>query len=86
MKMKKVAFLAMIIILSTISLNAQEYRTAIGLRAGSPNGLSLKRFINDNAAIEGTVALHYRGLFVSGMYQLHTGAFDVPGLYWYYGG
>jgi hypothetical protein len=86
MMMKKVAFLALVVILSSFSLNAQEYRTAFGVRGGFYNGLSLKRFVTNNDAIEAVVATHYRGLLISGMYQIHTLAFDVPGLYWYYGG
>jgi hypothetical protein len=84
--MKKVIFLALVITFCSITLQAQEYRTAIGIRGGFYSGLTLKRFITDTNAFEAVVAAHYRGVLVAGMYQIHRQAFDAPGLYWYYGG
>jgi hypothetical protein len=85
-KNKKIAFVSLLFILCITSLNAQEYKTAIGLRGGFYNGLSLKHFVSTTNAVEGIIATHHRGLLLAGMYQIHANAFDAPGLYWYYGG
>ncbi len=84
--MKKVVIVLIAAVLSIGSLAAQDYKTAFGVRGGFYNGLSLKHFISQTGAIEGVVSTHYRGLLIAGMYQMHTQAFDVDGLNWYYGG
>ena len=52
MKTKFFFFLAIIFTTSMIRLSAQDYTTAVGLRAAWGYGLSAKHFISDNAAIE----------------------------------
>lgn len=84
--MKKASVLIIGLIFSAITTFGQDYKTAIGVRGGFFSGFSLKHFISGTDAVEGVVALHYRGLLVSGMYQIHANAFDAPGLNWYYGG
>lgn len=84
--MKKIAFISLFFTLSILTINAQDYNTAIGVRGGFYNGLSIKQFISRNNALEGIIAAHHRGLLLAGMYQIHANAFDAPGLNWYYGG
>jgi len=84
--MRKIIVVALFSIISFVSVNAQDYQTAFGVRGGFYSGLSLKHFISESNAIEGVLATHYRGLLLAGMYQKHVQAFDVAGLYWYYGG
>lgn len=84
--MKKIAFFIAVCLLSFMSVSAQDYRTALGIRGGFYNGLSIKHFTSSTTAIEGVVATHYRGLMLAGMLQMHAPAFDAPGLNWYYGG
>jgi hypothetical protein len=84
--MKKIAFVSFFFIISIITVKAQDYNTAIGVRGGFYNGLTLKQFISNTNALEGIIATHYRGLLLAGMYQIHANAFDAPGLNWYYGG
>ncbi len=84
--MKRIAFLVMVGLISMLNLNAQEYQTALGVRGGFYNGLSIKHFVSSANAVEGVIATHYRGLMIAGMYQMHAPAFEAPGLYWYYGG
>lgn len=47
--------LIFIFLFSLTTLNAQDYKSAVGLRLGVPLSLSYKTFINENGAIEGTV-------------------------------
>lgn len=63
-----------------------QYNTAIGLRAGSGNGLTVKHFIQDNAALEGLLYTRWRGFLVTGLYEIHKDISDVKGLQWFYGG
>ncbi|MEE4176908.1 MAG: hypothetical protein V2I46_05300 [Bacteroides sp.] len=83
--MKRIIVLAFLAVFFINTGVAQDYNTGIGGRGGVFNGLTFKQFISSNDAFEVVGAIHYGGLFISGMYQRHTNAFDVPGLNWYYG-
>jgi hypothetical protein len=65
---------------------AQEYKTALGIRAGFSSGLTIKHFKNHNAAFEGLLTTRWEGFDFTGLYEIHNQAFDVDHLYWYYGG
>lgn len=84
--MKKATGIFLILFMSIGALTARDYNTGIGLRGGFYSGVSVKHFISSYDALEGVIATHHSGLFLAGMYQRHAGAFDVPGLNWYYGG
>ena len=83
--MKKIIVLIVLGLFFIKPGSAQDYNTGIGGRGGVFNGLTFKQFISSYDAFEVVGAIHYGGLFISGMYQRHTNAFDVPGLNWYYG-
>ncbi len=83
--MKKLTIVSLIFLAGIISVNAQDYRTGIGVRGGWFSGLSIKHFISETDALEGVLATHYRGVMIAGMYQKHTLAFETPGMNWYYG-
>jgi hypothetical protein len=65
--------------------NAQDYNTGIGLRGGFANGLTIKHFVSNKAAIEGIVASRWRGLELTGLYEYHNRAFQTDRLNWYIG-
>lgn len=65
---------------------AQGYNTAFGLRAGSGNGLTVKHFINEKAALEGILYTRWRGLIIGGLYEVHNDIREVKNLQWFYGG
>lgn len=77
----------LIIILSVITttLYGQDYRTAVGVRGGFPTALSLKHFIKKDAAVEGLVSGYRGGFEITGLYEIHANAFDIPYLQLYYG-
>lgn len=83
MKKSIIAFLISICFV-TIGL-AQDYNTGIGLRAGPFNGITIKHFVSEKAAFEGIFASRWRGVEVTGLYEIHNRAFDVDRLKWYYG-
>lgn len=83
--MKKILFFLLLGLSISSTSFAQDYRTAIGFRGGLFNGLSIKHFIGSKAALEGIVSSRWRGLQVTGLYEIHNVAFQTRGLNWYYG-
>jgi hypothetical protein len=84
--MKKIILTFSLVICFMTYANAQDYKTAIGLRAGWNQGLTIKHFISNKSALEGLLAWHYSGFEITGLYEIHNSAFDVERLNWYYGG
>lgn len=87
--MKKYLFIALVIILGTLSkVNAQvegnSYRTAVGVKI-YPGAISLKHFLNDNAAVEGLVSFWRFGFRFTALYEYHGEINGAPGLQWYIG-
>jgi len=83
--MKKLIFTILFAILIITSAGAQDYRTGIGLRGGLSSGFTVKHFVSTNAAFEGLLSTRWRGFEITGLYEIHHQAFDVPRLNWYYG-
>ena len=76
----------MIMTLSLSSMGfAQDYTTGIGIRGGYFNGLTVKHFVSNQAALEGIFTSRWRGFQVTGLYEIHNQAFNTPRLNWYYG-
>jgi len=67
------------------SLKGQYYQTGIGLRVGAATGVTVKHFISSRHALEGILSTRWRGVTVTGLYEIHDDAFDAPGLTWHYG-
>jgi hypothetical protein len=66
-------------------VNAQDYKTGIGLRGGLYNGLTIKHFISQTSALEGLISTRWSGFELTGLFEIHNQAFDVERLNWYYG-
>ncbi len=64
---------------------AQDYNTAIGLRGGPFIGFTVKHFLSEKSAIEGIVSTRWKGIEITGLYELHNRAFQVDRLNWYFG-
>ena len=71
--------------LCSIGLFAQNYTTAIGVRAGLANGLTVKHFISENRAVEGILSTRWQGFSITGLYEIHANAFNNSHWNWYYG-
>ena len=82
--MRKIV-LTFIFALSVTLASAQDYKTGVGLRAGLSQGLTIKHFVSEKAAFEGLLSTRWRGLDITGLYEIHNRAFDVDRLNWYYG-
>jgi hypothetical protein len=85
---KTILLLAFFVALATFT-QAQNYKTAIGVRLG-PNtaaisgGFTIKHFINENTALEGIIGVN-NGLGICGLYEKHFNIEAVNNLQWFAG-
>ncbi|MFN4079359.1 MAG: hypothetical protein ACK4NS_00535 [Saprospiraceae bacterium] len=88
--MKKLIFSLIFVGACALYAQAQDYKSAIGLRLGYPASVSYKTFISDAGAIEAFVGFrrwsNYGWMNVAGLYQHHFPINDLDGLRWYVGG
>jgi hypothetical protein len=84
-KLKILAF-TIVFFQSIISVKAQLYNSALGIRLGSTNGISYKTFIKQKAAIEGIGTFRNSGIGLTCLYQVHGIAFKSNDFNWYVGG
>ncbi len=82
--MNKLIFLFGFLI-GTLSLSAQQYKSAIGVRGGLANGLTYKQFISEKGALEGIASFRWRGFEFTGLYEHHYSVFEPEGFYFYWG-
>lgn len=83
--MKKVLFLLLLI---TGFVNAQSYKSALGLRLNHFEGaVTYKWFMTGTEAIDLTLSTGFNdnGFALTGLYELHTPTSLTPELQWYYG-
>lgn len=83
--MKK-AVITLVFGLSIITVQAQDYTSAIGIRGGWYRGLTFKHFLSDRLAFEGLLMTRYRGINLTALLEIHNSINEVEGLKWYYGG
>jgi hypothetical protein len=83
-------YLILLILGIALSMQAQEYKSAIGLRLGVPISISYKRFISEKAALEFVFGYrnttYWNYLNLGAYYQHHFPIKSVDGLAWYLGG
>ncbi|MGQ9620083.1 MAG: hypothetical protein ACUVTX_03760 [Bacteroidales bacterium] len=84
--MKKLILILSTVFCFSILLYGQDYNTGIGLRLGYFNGITVKHFIHGTSAIEGLLYIRWKGFEVTGLYEVHTPAFQTAGLNWFFGG
>lgn len=82
---KSISLIIACVLVATMSLSAQDYKTSVGVRGGAPSGITGKYFFNKKAAVEGILSGYGGGFELYGLYEIHENAFDVPYLNWYYG-
>lgn len=85
--MKKLLFIFILAVGMAAAASGQDYKTALGLRAGLPYGLTVKHFLNNTNALEGIVAgTRYGGFVITGLYESVHWTGEYPGLNWFFGG
>ncbi|GAB2984926.1 hypothetical protein GCM10027049_23950 [Mucilaginibacter puniceus] len=64
-----------------------SYQIAVGLKFGGyENGISGKYFFQENTALEAIIGFrNNHGVVLTGLYEIHQEAFNVPALKFYYG-
>jgi hypothetical protein len=78
--------LIIILIVSCLSMKAQSYQTALGVRFGGlSNGITLKHFVSSASALEGIVSMGNRTFIVTGLYELHSSVDNSKLFKFYYG-
>jgi hypothetical protein len=70
---------------STLSLQAQSYTSAVGLRLGFYRGITYKHFLSEKVAFEGLVMSRYHGLNLTALVEFNNDLGNTEGLNWYYG-
>ena len=84
--MMKKAILFIGFILFGAGIFAQEYKTAIGLRGGVTQGITLKHFTSGTSAFDFIFGTYKRGVHLVLLYEIHAhNVFDVPNLSLFYG-
>jgi hypothetical protein len=71
--------------LITTSLEAQNYKTAIGGRIGFFNGFTIKHFIQNDKALEGLLSFRWNGFVITGLYEYQKPLKGVNNLDWFVG-
>lgn len=72
--------------LTIVSVNAQPYKTGIGVRLGGiTNGITVKHFTNSNTALEGILSFGRHSFLITGLYEKHQVFPKAEGLTWFYG-
>ncbi|MBK7571631.1 MAG: hypothetical protein IPI10_08420 [Bacteroidetes bacterium] len=83
--MKKLLLLFALVSM-TITMNAQEYQTGLGLRLGGINrGITVKHFTGSNTAIEGILGFARHSISITALWEKHYPFPTAPGLSWYWG-
>lgn len=83
--MRKIGFTFMLAACFTLFTNAQDYNTGIGLRGGFSNGVTIKHFVSPKTAFEGIISSRWKGVELTGLYEVHGWAFNTDRLKWYIG-
>lgn len=82
--MKKLLLMFGFFFCAVLMVNAQDYKTAVGLRGGISQGLTVKYFVSEQHAFEGILTTRWHGSLLTGLYEKHKDFNAVP-LKWYYG-
>ncbi|RRN76871.1 hypothetical protein EIM50_22470 [Pseudoxanthomonas sp. SGD-10] len=86
MKQRLLLAIVLSFLFFTQQTKAQDYEMGIGLRFGGyENGITGKYFVDGVTAYEGILGFRPGVVVLTGLYQKHAPAFDVPDLKWYFG-
>lgn len=86
---KSILFLLAIVLLAATQINAQDYKTGVGIRLSSSgpavnNSVSIKHFLNPKLAIEGLFTFDNKAA-IGALLEVHNDIPSTEGLNWFYG-
>lgn len=84
MRLKSLFLVGCIFICSNLFAQ-QTYKTALGLRAVPGAGFTVKHNLNSKSSIEGILGTRWRGIHLTGLYQVNYPVFKEPGFRFYMG-
>lgn len=64
----------------------EDYRAALGIRAGETSGISFKFNAGSTSRVELLAGIWSDWLSLTALYEKHVAAFNINGMRWYYGG
>jgi hypothetical protein len=71
--------------IATAQSMGRAYTTALGVKFLDGAGITLKHFVKNNHALEGTLFFWNRGSRLTGLYEFNFDIKGAPGLKWYVG-
>ena len=78
--------LLLFVLLASAGTLKAQYTTAIGIRGALAPGITLKHHLTSEHAVEAILQTRWRGMLVTGLYEVHFPALGVNNLRWYLGG
>jgi hypothetical protein len=73
------------VLMAAVPSQAQNYRTALGVRLGAFNGITIKHFMKRDNALEGLLNFRWNGFIISGLYEYQKPFKGVNNLDWFVG-
>ncbi|NJK86244.1 MAG: hypothetical protein HC906_09990 [Bacteroidales bacterium] len=83
--LNKCTALFIVLLFSISSELVAQYNFAVGLRAGTTAGITLKKITAQESAIEGILGFCGDCFSITGLYEKNPQILDIKGLNWYYG-
>ena len=84
MKLKTFLIAAILCAFSS-TISAQNYKTAIGVRTGFFNGITIKNFVSPYSAFEGIANIRWGGVILTGLYEWQREVPLAPGFDYFLG-
>lgn len=70
MKIKLSIFVfAIMLTITALQVQAQNYKTGLGARLGYFNGVTVKHFVSESNALEGIASFRWNGFIITGLYE-----------------
>lgn len=86
MKLKNFIIVALLAVTAlTTTAEAQSYRSALGVRLGYDNGLTLKHFMSPAGAFEGILSFSPKYFNLTALYEYQQPIPGAPGFDWFVG-
>lgn len=84
--MYRIFVLTGLMIFLGLTASAQHpYKVGVGVRLNYGYGLSIKYNMTQKKSVEGIVYTRWKGINITGLYEIHAPAFKTAGWRWYYG-